>query len=112
MILTTADTLGKREIIEYKGLVTGIIVRTPTITQGILGRLKNIIGGKNTSYTNVCKEARLHTEQEMINQAQELGANAIVAIRYDSSSLGELLVVQRSFAMALVLLSDNILNLY
>lgn len=48
----------------------------------------------------------------MINQAQELGANAIVAIRYDSSSLGELLVVQRSFAMALVLLSDNILNLY
>lgn len=46
MILTTADTLGKREIIEYKGLVTGIIVRTPTITQGILGGLKNIIGGK------------------------------------------------------------------
>lgn len=88
MILTTADTLGKREIIEYKGLVTGIIVRTPTITQGILGGLKNIIGGKNTSYTNVCKEARLHAEQEMINQAQELGANAIVAIRYDSSSLG------------------------
>ena len=40
MILTTADTLGKREIIEHKGLVTGIIVRTPTITQGILGGLK------------------------------------------------------------------------
>ncbi len=88
MILTTADTLGKREIIEYNSLVTGIIVRTPTITQGILGGLKNIIGGKNTSYTNVCKGARLHAEQEMINQAQELGANAIVAIRYDSSSLG------------------------
>lgn len=40
MILTTADTLGKREIIEYNSLVTGIIVRTPTITQGILGGLK------------------------------------------------------------------------
>ena len=40
MILTTADNLGKREILEHKGLVTGIIVRTPTITQGILGGLK------------------------------------------------------------------------
>ncbi len=64
-----------------KVLVTGIIVRTPTIAQGILGGLKNIIGGRNTSYTNVCKEARLHAEEEMIAQAKERGANAIVAVR-------------------------------
>ena len=88
MILATADKVENHEVLETKGLVTGIIVRTPTITQGILGGLKNIIGGKNTSYTNVCKEARLHAEEEMINQAKELGANAIVAIRYDSSSHG------------------------
>lgn len=88
MILTTADKVEKREVLETKGMVTGIIVRTPTITQGILGGLKNIIGGKNTSYTNVCKDARIHAEDEMITQAKELGANAVVAIRYDSSSLG------------------------
>lgn len=88
MILTTADTVPNKEIVEYKGLVTGIIVRTPTIVQGILGGLKDIIGGKNTSYTNVCLKAREHAEEEMKRQAQELGANAIIAIRFDSSSLG------------------------
>lgn len=88
MIITTTDTINNREILEHKGLVTGIIVRTPTIAQGILGGLKNIIGGRNTSYTNVCKEARLHAEQEMIKQAKDLGANAILAVRYDSSNLG------------------------
>lgn len=46
MLLTTADTISNREVLETKGLVTGIIVRTPTIAQGILGGLKNIIGGK------------------------------------------------------------------
>lgn len=88
MILTTADTISNREVLETKGMVTGIIVRTPTITQGILGGLKSIIGGRNSSYTDVCKDARLHAEQEMISQAKELGANAIISVRYDSSSLG------------------------
>jgi uncharacterized protein YbjQ (UPF0145 family) len=88
MILTTADTVNNREVLDTKGLVTGIIVRTPTVAQGILGGLKNIVGGKNASYTNVCKDARLHAEEEMIRQAKEQGANAIIAIRYDSSSLG------------------------
>ena len=88
MILTTADKVENREVLETKGMVTGIIVRTPTIAQGILGGLKNIIGGRNTSYTNVCKEARLHAKEEMIAQAKELGANAIVVVSYDSSSLG------------------------
>ena len=88
MLLTTADKIDNHEVLDTKGMVTGIIVRTPTIAQGILGGLKNIIGGKNTSYTNVCKDARLHAEEEMINQAKKLGANAIVAVRYDSSNLG------------------------
>ena len=47
MILTTADKIDNSEVLETKGMVTGIIVRTPTITQGILGGLKNIVGGKN-----------------------------------------------------------------
>ncbi len=88
MILTTADKIDNHDVLETKGIVTGIIVRIPTIAQGILSGLKNIMGGKNTSYTNVCKAARLHAEKEMINQSKELVANAIVAIRYDSSSLG------------------------
>jgi len=88
MILTTTNDIPNMKVIATKGLVTGIIVRTPTIVQGLIGGLKNIVGGKNTSYTNVCLTAREHAEKTMIEQAEKLGANAIVAIRFDSSSLG------------------------
>lgn len=54
MIASTTFTIDSYDTIETKGLVRGIIVRSPTITQGILGGLKNIIGGKIGSYTTMC----------------------------------------------------------
>ena len=52
-ITTTFDIEGHR-IVEYKGVVRGIIVRSPTIAQGIAGGLKSIIGGKIGAFTNMC----------------------------------------------------------
>jgi uncharacterized protein YbjQ (UPF0145 family) len=74
-------------IAEYKGLVRGIIVRSPTISQGILGGLKNIIGGKIGAYTEMCEQARQQAFDYMLQHAQELGANAIVGVRYDASEV-------------------------
>ncbi len=88
MILSTSHEIANKEIIETKGLVIGVIIRTPTIVQGVLGGLKNIVGGKNSSYTEVCLTAREHAEKEMISQAEKLGANAIISVRFDSSGLG------------------------
>src|SRR5580765_6877672 len=56
-VTTTFSTEGYR-ITEYKGLVRGIIVRAPTIAQGMVGGLKNIIGGKIGAYTGMCEQAR------------------------------------------------------
>ena len=85
-VTTTFDFDGHK-IIEYKGVVRGIIVRSPTIVQGILGGLKNIVGGKIGAYTEMCEQTREDAYQELLKHARELGANAIVGFRYDSSDL-------------------------
>jgi uncharacterized protein YbjQ (UPF0145 family) len=85
-VTTTFEIEGFR-IKEYKGLVRGIVVRSPTIPQGIVGGLKNIIGGKIGAYTNMCEQARDQAYREMVKHAEELGANAIVGIRYDASEV-------------------------
>jgi len=86
-VTTTFDIEGYR-ITEYKGLVRGITVRSPTISQGILGGLKSIIGGRIGAYTEMCEQARQHAYDTMIAHASQLGANAIVGVRYDGSDVG------------------------
>ena len=86
-VTTTFDIEGYR-ITEYKGLVRGITVRSPTIAQGFLGGLKSIIGGKIGAYTEMCEQARQHAYDALVAHAEQLGANAIVGVRYDASDVG------------------------
>ena len=83
--VTTTFTIEGYRIKEYKGVVRGIIVRTPTIAQGIIGGLKNIIGGRIRAYTAICEQARQKAFDLLIQHAQEMGANAVVGLRYDTS---------------------------
>jgi len=87
MIVTTTLNIEGHSIIEYKGIVRGIIVRSPTISQGILGGLKNIIGGRIGAYTEMCEQARQTAYDEMVEHATRLGANAIVGVCYDASEV-------------------------
>lgn len=87
MQVTTTFTIEGCRIREYKGIVRGIIVRAPTIAQGILGGLKNIIGGQIGAYTQMCEQAREQAYDRLIQHAEELGANAVVGLRYDASEV-------------------------
>src|ERR1700722_3324007 len=87
VFVTTTFTIEGYQIVAYKGIVRGIIVRSPTITQGILGGLKNLIGGKIGSYTTMCEQARQQAYDLLIEHARDLGANAIVGLRYDASGV-------------------------
>ncbi len=87
--VTTTFEFDGHTIKEYKGIVRGIIVRSPTIVQGFLGGLKNIVGGKIGAYTEMCEQTRQDAYAELLKHAEELGANAIVGFRYDSSDLQE-----------------------
>jgi uncharacterized protein YbjQ (UPF0145 family) len=87
MHVTTTFQIEGFRIREYKGMVRGIVVRSPTIPQGIVGGLKNIIGGRIGAYTEMCEQTRDQAYREMVKHAQDLGANAIVGIRYDASEV-------------------------
>jgi len=87
MFVTTTFTIEGHEIVEYKGIVRGIIVRAPTIAQGIVGGLKTIIGGRIGAYTEMCEQARQQAYDLLLAHARELGANAVVGMRYDASEV-------------------------
>ena len=86
--ITTTFTIEGYRIRQYLGVVRGITVRAPTISQGILGGLKSIIGGTIGSYTEMCEQARQQAYDLLIDHARALGANAIVGLRYDASEIG------------------------
>ena len=88
MIVTTTFEVPGYRIREYKGLVRGIIVRSPTIRQGCLGGFAQILGGQIAAYAEMCEQARQQALDQLIEHAQALGANAIVGLRYDASEIG------------------------
>jgi len=85
-VTTTFGIEGYR-IKTYLGVVRGIIVRAPTIPQGIMGALKSIIGGRIGAYTEMCEQTRQQAYDLMIDHAVALGANAVLGLRYDASEV-------------------------
>ncbi|MDZ4819968.1 MAG: YbjQ family protein [Planctomycetota bacterium] len=88
MFVTTTFTIEKHEIVSYLGIVRGIIVRAPTISQGFMGGLKSIVGGHIGAYTEMCEQARQQAYEVMLDHAQQLGANAIIGMNYESADVG------------------------
>jgi uncharacterized protein YbjQ (UPF0145 family) len=89
MIVTTGNEVGGRSIGSYLGIVRGIVVRSPNIAQGLLGGLKQIIGGNIESYAQVCEAAREEAYQRMVQHAEEKGADAVIAVRYDATEFAQ-----------------------
>lgn len=87
MIITTTMNVEGYRIVAYRGLVRGIIVRSPTILQGLMGGLKNLVGGKIGAFTDMCETARQQAFDLMIDHAQQVGANAIIGVHYDASQI-------------------------
>ena len=87
MLVITTFNVDGYQIAEYKGVVRGIVVRSPTIVQGFFANLKNIIGGHIASYTEMCETARQQAYQFMIDHAEQMGANAILGMRYDAAEV-------------------------
>jgi uncharacterized protein YbjQ (UPF0145 family) len=87
MNVSTTFSIEGYKIREYKGIVRGITVRAPTIAQGFVGGLKNIVGGRIGAYTKMCEQARQQAYDEMVEHAKQKGANAIVGVRYDASEV-------------------------
>jgi uncharacterized protein YbjQ (UPF0145 family) len=86
-MVTTALELPKYEIVRNIGVVRGIVVRSRSIVGSFLGGIQTIFGGNITIYTNLCEQTRKDAFQLMCSQAENHGANAIVAVRYDATEV-------------------------
>jgi uncharacterized protein YbjQ (UPF0145 family) len=85
LLVTTGNDVEGHAIKQYLGVVRGIVVRAPNIAQGLMGGLKSIIGGNIEVYANVCESAREEAYRRLVLHAEEIGADAIIGMRYDAT---------------------------
>jgi uncharacterized protein YbjQ (UPF0145 family) len=88
MPCTTTFNFEGYRITRYIGVVRGIVVRAPTISQGIMGGLKSLVGGQIGAYSEMCEQARKQAYESLLEHAKEMGANAVVGLRYDTGNVG------------------------
>ncbi len=89
MILTNVDAVPGKRIVEHYGLVSGSTVRAKHVGRDIMAGLKNIVGGELKGYTELLQESRKEAVSRMVEQANQLGANAIINIRFSTSSVAQ-----------------------
>ena len=89
MIVTTGNEVQGRQITGYLGIVRGIVVRSPNIAQGMMGGFKQIFGGNIEEFAQVCESARIEAFQRMVQHALEIGADAVIGMRYDATEFSQ-----------------------
>jgi len=87
MILATTEGLPGRRVVRVLGLVRGSSVRTRHVGRDVLAFLRSLVGGELPEYTKLIAEAREQALQRMCDEAQRLGADAVVAIRFGTSEM-------------------------
>jgi len=87
MLLSTTETIEGMKIVRQLGLVRGNTIRARHIGRDIMAGLRNIVGGEITDYTKMMAESREQALDRMIEDAQNLGANAIVGIKFTTSMI-------------------------
>ncbi|MFH2203976.1 MAG: YbjQ family protein [Elusimicrobiota bacterium] len=89
MILTNIESVPGKQILESYGLVSGSTIRAKHLGSDFMAGLKNLVGGELSGYTELLIESRDEATQRMIAQAEELGGNAIINVRYSTSSVAQ-----------------------
>lgn len=85
--MTTSDNVAGQEIVESLGLVTANTVRARHVGRDVLAGLKNLIGGEIVSYRQLLNKARAETLQRLEQEAEQLGADSVVAVRISAVSV-------------------------
>ncbi len=85
--VTTAFDLPGHRVVANRGIVRGIVVRSRSIVGNLAAGLQTLVGGNISVYSEMCEQARAEAYDIMVRHAQELGANAIVGMRYDATEV-------------------------
>lgn len=87
MIITNIEAIPGKTIVKHLGMVQGNTVRAKHIGRDLMAGFKNIFGGELKGYTELLQEAREESVARMIEQAQAIGANAVINVRFSTSSI-------------------------
>ncbi|MCE5169729.1 heavy metal-binding domain-containing protein [Paenibacillus profundus] len=88
MIIVTTEHVPQHNIVEVKGTVFGLTVRARGIGKDIAAAFKGLVGGEIKQYTELLEDARRQSLDRMVANAQAMGANAIIMMRFDSGEVG------------------------
>ena len=87
--ISNTESIPGKQIVEFYGVVTGNTVRAKHIGRDIMAGLKNIVGGELVGYTELLQDSRKEATERMIEQARSMGANAVVPVRFATSSISQ-----------------------
>lgn len=103
MIVTTTPTIAGKRIVRTLGLVRGNTIRSRHVGRDILAFLRNIVGGEIAEYTKLLGEAREQAIDRMVEQAEELGADAVVSVRFQTTEVMQAAAELLAYGTAVVL---------
>jgi uncharacterized protein YbjQ (UPF0145 family) len=89
MIMTNVNTVPGKKIVEHYGIVQGSTVRAKHVGRDFMAGLKNLVGGELKGYTELLQDSRQEAMDRMAEQARQMGANAVVNIRFATSSVAQ-----------------------
>jgi uncharacterized protein YbjQ (UPF0145 family) len=103
MVVTNIELVPGKRVVKHLGLVQGSTVRAKHAGKDILAGLKNIVGGELKGYTELLNEAREEALERMVQQAQSVGANAVLNVRFSTSSITQGAAELLAYGTAVVL---------
>ena len=103
MIVATTENIAGRTVRQTIGQVFGVVVRSRGLGGNIMAGLRSIVGGEITEYTQLLEEARRHAVDRMVQNAQTMGADAVVMMRFDSAEMGQTMSEIVAYGTAVVL---------
>ena len=89
LVISNTESIPGRNIVEFYGVVTGNTVRAKHVGRDIMAGLKNIVGGELKGYTELLQDSRKEATERMMEQAASMGANAVINVRFATSSISQ-----------------------
>ena len=102
MQIVTTESIAHYRIVETKGQVFGVVVRSRGLGGNIMAGLRSVVGGEITEYTKMLEDARRHAIDRMVQNATVMGANAVVRMQFDSSEIGSVMSEVVAYGTAVI----------
>ncbi len=106
MIISTTPYIAGYKVVETKGQVFGLVVRSRGVAGNLVAGLRSIVGGEIHEYTSLLEDTRRQAIDRMVQNATLVGANAVVSMRFDSSELAQTMSEIVAYGTAVVIVPD------